>query len=276
MLAAPLSDRARRVDSAVFSVIVTTHRRPVELRRALSSVFSTNRTVSEVIVVDDLGAPETGQVIGEFSGKPLRYERRGGPPTPATSRNLGVELARGRYVVFLDDDDEFNQGYLDLLADELAGRGYPKFGYTDWIERKWSTQGGRANFTVTPHCIPDNHAIHVLVGNVVALNAAFIETDFARRFRFDEQLDTHEDWDWIIAVTRAHPAEHIEIFGPIVNTNAQGGGHRNTSGAHGKGPAFRKIFERWPLTDVERAAGLARVRVLVLADLGIAVGEGEV
>lgn len=260
----------------MFSIVVTTHRRPAELRRALQSVFAAGGGVAEVIVVDDLGLAETREALRAFAHRPLRYEHRAGPPGPAASRNLGVALARGRYVLFLDDDDEFDRGYLDMLAGELAARGYPRFGYTNWIKREWGAPGAARRCVATPRWIPENHAVQLLVSNCVALNAVFIDAAFARGFRFNEQLDTHEDWDWLIGVSRAQPAEHVDIFGPIVNVGAQPAGHRNTSGERGKGPAYLQIFARWPLTEAERALGLARYRVLALADLGISVGEDGV
>jgi glycosyltransferase involved in cell wall biosynthesis len=92
------------------SVIITTYKRPLFLRRAVESVL-TQTILAEVIVVDDngLGTPmqlETKSILSDLLDRivylPLQ-ENRGA----CIARNLGAERGKGEYLFFLDDDDEF-------------------------------------------------------------------------------------------------------------------------------------------------------------------------
>lgn len=92
------------------TAVVTTHRRPRDLARALESVLSQTLPVGEVVVVEDGADRETARVVRDASARavpiPVRHVRVSpGSCAPASSRNLGMHLARAEFVAFLDDDD---------------------------------------------------------------------------------------------------------------------------------------------------------------------------
>lgn len=98
-------------DSLV-SVIIPTYNRPDFLRRAIASVRAQEGINYEIIIVDDASDED---LSSEFASAPdvtyLRNKKnRGG----SFSRNRGLEVAKGEYVNFLDDDDEFLPGKLHL------------------------------------------------------------------------------------------------------------------------------------------------------------------
>ena len=86
------------------TAIITTHNRLGLLKRAIKSVYAQTYKEMELIVVDDASTDGTQAYCESL---PLRYlhipkaESRGGNH----ARNLGVRMARGEYVAFLDDDD---------------------------------------------------------------------------------------------------------------------------------------------------------------------------
>ena len=86
------------------SVIITTHNRLALLQRAINSVYSQTYKSIELIVVDDASTDDTSLFCRKQS---FRYvyispkESRGGN----YARNLGIRLAKGTYIAFLDDDD---------------------------------------------------------------------------------------------------------------------------------------------------------------------------
>lgn len=101
------------------SIVVATYNRPAPLRRLLATLA--NQTVDredyEVIVVDD-GSREDATPIGasfkrDMQVTTLRQTNTG----VAIARQRGVERARGRIVIFLDDDmlarDDFVEKHLE-------------------------------------------------------------------------------------------------------------------------------------------------------------------
>ncbi len=84
------------------------------LRVALSSIAAQTTTVgAELIVVDDSGPSEEARALAERFG--ARYEPHSRPLGLNVARNTGVERSTGELVVFVDDDVEVCEGWLDAL-----------------------------------------------------------------------------------------------------------------------------------------------------------------
>lgn len=99
------------------SVVVPVHNRLHLLRRALDTIFAQEgageRFDLDVIIVDDASdAVSERDIRGVIQGSPVRYVRHTVNRGLPGSRNTGIGLARGAYVAFLDDDDEFLPGKL--------------------------------------------------------------------------------------------------------------------------------------------------------------------
>ncbi|MFB8115765.1 glycosyltransferase family 2 protein [Streptomyces sp. NPDC055962] len=73
----------------------------------------------EIVAVDDGSTDGTGEYLEEFAARTaiemrvVRQENSGGPSGP---RNVGLGLARGRYVFFLDADDYFGEEALERMV----------------------------------------------------------------------------------------------------------------------------------------------------------------
>jgi glycosyltransferase involved in cell wall biosynthesis len=107
------------------SVIVPTFNRARDIGRCLESLAQQTFRDFEVLVCDDGSKDNTREIVERFKDRlELQYrweENFGGPARP---RNIGLSLARGEYVAFLDSDDwwmprklEQSVRYLDAGAD---------------------------------------------------------------------------------------------------------------------------------------------------------------
>jgi glycosyltransferase involved in cell wall biosynthesis len=88
------------------SVVVPTHNRAVILRQTIEALLKQDidSTEFEIIVVDDGSTDATPQLAAELRGPGLTFIRREESGGPAAARNLGLRIARGEFVLFLDDD----------------------------------------------------------------------------------------------------------------------------------------------------------------------------
>jgi GT2 family glycosyltransferase len=88
------------------SVIIATAFREATLLRTLEALARQTRRPDEVVVVDGATAPGVGSAVtGKASALGLKIiYKRAGQPSAAAQRNLGVELASGSILLFLDDD----------------------------------------------------------------------------------------------------------------------------------------------------------------------------
>jgi len=89
---------ARPSKSAKISVVIVTYNRNRDCREAVISVFNQRKPPHEVMVGEDLSRVPF-QCAG---GKILRNEMERGL---AACRNLGINLATGDIIAFIDDDD---------------------------------------------------------------------------------------------------------------------------------------------------------------------------
>lgn len=93
--------------SPVVSVVIPTHNRATLLKRAVMSVLAQTYERFEVIIVDDASTDATTEMIESFSDPRVRYLRHETNEHASASRNTGSRSASGRYVAYLDDDDEW-------------------------------------------------------------------------------------------------------------------------------------------------------------------------
>jgi GT2 family glycosyltransferase len=102
------------------SVIIPTLDRPKLLSKCLQTLVASFPQDAETIVVSDGGTVSLEPYIEPFvESLRLRYVRaphRG----PAAARNYGLEVARGRIVLFTDDDCQPRPGWVASLASGVS------------------------------------------------------------------------------------------------------------------------------------------------------------
>jgi len=93
----------------LFSIILPTRNRASMLQRAVSSVLRQSLAEFELIIIDDAS-------MEPCSGLPqdprIRIIRNDALLGAAAARNRGIDAARGTYISFLDDDDEYLSSFL--------------------------------------------------------------------------------------------------------------------------------------------------------------------
>ena len=91
-------------------MIIPTHNRVDSCTRAIESALAQTLPPLEVIVCDDRSTDGTEAAISALAANDerVRYFRRtNGPRGPGATRNRALQEARGEFVAFLDDDDEW-------------------------------------------------------------------------------------------------------------------------------------------------------------------------
>jgi glycosyltransferase involved in cell wall biosynthesis len=101
------------------TVIIPTFNRANLLPRAVESVRRQQFQDFEILVIDDASIDSTSKVCESFGEPRLRYIRHPVNQGIAAARNTGVSNALGRYIAFLDDDDEWLPAKLRRQVDVL-------------------------------------------------------------------------------------------------------------------------------------------------------------
>ncbi len=106
-----------------FSIVIATYNREKLIVRAIDSVLNQDSDNWELIVVDDCSTDDTKTLIKPFLvDNRISYFKTDKNSGVAKARNVGIIKAKGKYITFLDSDDEFKTNHLssrfEILKDE--------------------------------------------------------------------------------------------------------------------------------------------------------------
>ena len=107
----------------MISVIIPVYNAEPYLNRCIDSVLASAYSDFEIILVNDGSTDCSPEICRAYAENDIRVvflsqENRG----VSSARNLGLEAARGEWIVFLDSDDFITDDYLSLTADKAYGQ----------------------------------------------------------------------------------------------------------------------------------------------------------
>lgn len=90
----------------LFSIIIPIYNVEPYLKRCVDSVLAQTYTNYEIILVDDGSPDNCGQICDEYASQydnitVVHQENKG----LSAARNVGMDLAQGEYIIFIDSDD---------------------------------------------------------------------------------------------------------------------------------------------------------------------------
>lgn len=106
------------------SIIIPTFNIEKDIERAIGSLI--NQTIGfenlEVIIVDDCSTDNTKEIILSYEKeyeniKPIFLENNSG--SAGKPRNIGIQYATSKYIMFLDNDDEYVNDACEILYDTI-------------------------------------------------------------------------------------------------------------------------------------------------------------
>ncbi|HNW82992.1 MAG TPA: glycosyltransferase [bacterium] len=181
------------MEKSLISVIIPVFNRPVQIKKAVDSVLCQSYKNFECIIINDGSTDETLDVLKEY-GKKIKIittENHG----VSAARNTGVKNASGKYLAFLDSDDEWKPKKLEKQLFHLIQGNY-RVAQTEEI---WIRNGKFLNKT-KKHIKPvDDIFIPSLDICMVSPSTVIMEkTLFEDYSGFDETLAVCEDYDlWL-------------------------------------------------------------------------------
>ena len=90
------------------SIIIPTYNREKYILNSIQSILNQTLFDIEIIIIDDCSNDNTDKIIKSIKDNRIKYiklKKRQGAPY---ARNLGIKLARGRFISFQDSDDIYH------------------------------------------------------------------------------------------------------------------------------------------------------------------------
>lgn len=104
------------------SVVIPVYNREKTIKRCIDSVVNQTYPVFEIIMVDDGSTDKTLDIVKEEYGDKITIIRQKHKGAQA-ARNAGIRAAQGKYIGFLDSDDEWMPNKIELQVQELQKNG---------------------------------------------------------------------------------------------------------------------------------------------------------
>jgi glycosyltransferase involved in cell wall biosynthesis len=197
----------------IFSIIIPCYNQGEFLSDCLLSILNDLFTELEVIVVNDGSADNTKSIAEKFEVRDSRIKVISQVNQGLSSaRNVGMRLATGQYLLFLDADDWIEKGFLSRLDREIkCNSGFELYGFGYGY---WDKPGGNC-YHVHNSGIDGVIYPKVLTTNIGPCHAQVIDREFAKSIgEFDTTLRSCEDWDfWMRAGKMGAKLHYLPILG---------------------------------------------------------------
>lgn len=213
------ADKQMTVSKPLVSAIITTHNRANLLPRAIDSVIIQSYPNVELIVVDDGSTDETPEILQKYEGQfPLFSTGKGSEVAqnqrsfrhiqndtslgaPA-ARNKGIQIANGKFIAGLDDDDEWHEDRIAELVAAYANKFSCITSDVKMIYPKSEAAWKKKNVIDLDTLLFTNQ-----VGNqVLVLRDRLVEVG-----GFDEELSAAQDYDlWIRLCAEFGPVKNVQ------------------------------------------------------------------
>lgn len=105
----------------MISIIIPFYNAKETLPYCLNSIMSQSYKNYELILIDDGSDDDSIHICNSYKTKIknftlLKSEKRG----QGSARNLGIEVAKGKYITFIDSDDVIHPQFLEILYDSIT------------------------------------------------------------------------------------------------------------------------------------------------------------
>jgi len=224
------------------SVIIPTYNRARLVSRAIQSVLNQTYQNLELIVIDDASTDNTEEVVKDFKDNRIRYichdENKGG----ATARNTGIKTAKGKYIAFLDSDDEWLSEKLEKQFNLLQG--LPEsVGVVYSLYFSKDDEIGlikRVDFET----YKGNVFRHLLEGWCPSITSAALLTlrCLQKSGMFDENLPSFQDYDLWLRVAQNY---HFDFIHEPLVINHQHAGSRVASDYNPRIRGLELFLKKW-------------------------------
>lgn len=118
----------RQTDQKLVSIIIPVYNKEKYIADSINSVLAQTYPDWELILVDDCSTDRSPEIIRNYmkTDERVRYTRLEQNSGAAVARNKALEIARGRYVAFIDADDIWLPQKLEKQIDFLTriGQGF--------------------------------------------------------------------------------------------------------------------------------------------------------
>jgi glycosyltransferase involved in cell wall biosynthesis len=193
------------------SVVIPTYNYGRFIERAISSVLSQSYQDYEIIVVDDASTDDTKKNINQLIDKRIKYFRHDLNRGPSAARNTGIQYSQGKFIAFLDSDDEWLPDKLhhqvNLLSNSAPDVGLVYCGVQsiNSITSKITNIYPKFRGNIFEPLL-DANIISGCDSSLIIRREIFNELGL-----FDENMESSEDWDMWLRISQFYKIDYVDM-----------------------------------------------------------------
>lgn len=201
------------------SVIIPTHNRPELVGLAISSVLNQTYNDLELIVVDVGLEKRADQIANGFNDSRLTYIKSDRELNGSAARNVGIKRAKGEFIAFLDDDDEWLPEKLAVQMREFENTSQDvgfcfsaTIGVYEDRNEEARVYSGARNYL--------EEILFQLKGflNVTLIVKKYVFDDVGF---FDEEMPSHQETELLVRIAKKYKG--LGVNRPLVRVNMKKG-----------------------------------------------------
>ncbi|WP_064791770.1 glycosyltransferase family 2 protein [Shewanella woodyi] len=189
------------MESSLVSTIIPTYNRADNLCRAIDSALNQTHKYIEVIVVDDNDPLSEARAETEYLMQKyllndnVKYVKHLENKNGAAARNTGISASFGKYIAFLDDDDEWEPNKIEKQVEYLKGNHI--YGGCYCLSKKY--MGGN-KFYSTKYKVEGNLMFDLLsLKSEIYTPTLLLRKEFVNNIGgFDESFIRHQDFELLV------------------------------------------------------------------------------
>lgn len=183
-----------RPQDEIVSIIMPVYNASRSVERAISSVLKQLYKNFELIIIDDGSTDSTRKILRQYDKNLKLVCHFCDHSGVARARNLGLSLAKGKYIAYLDSDNEWYPEHLLLMVNQL--RDFPEINLAYCAEEIYNNEiFEKIRFRLFNRSFLENT-------NYIDINSVVHKRKlYERRGGFDVALKRLEDWDLMLRYT---------------------------------------------------------------------------
>lgn len=205
---------SKQAGKSMISVIIPLYNKEAIVKRSIESVLTQNYEDFEIIVVNDGSTDKSAEIVRKIKDSRVRLiEQTNGGPSKA--RNTGVKNAKGKWILFLDADDELLPDALQYFDRAIKQNPSISFICAPFYRQIQGKESLTYNYAEK---IIDNPFREYYLGRFFPRTGAFVcKREQCKQVLFDERIRRFEDLEWLFRIYRQ--ALVVTIKEPVLKNN---------------------------------------------------------
>jgi glycosyltransferase involved in cell wall biosynthesis len=177
------------MDNIFFSIIIPTYNRELYIRDTIMSVLGQTFTNFEILIIDNYSTDNTVAIVESFKDNRIFFHQNHQNFERCYSRNRGIALSKGEFILLLDSDDLFEPNHLQEWYEFIIQLNSPEKVF--YVSEKKILLNDRIE--VQYNTILKEHPVTYFFQNPILPGQVCIPSIIAKNYSFRNDLLIFED-----------------------------------------------------------------------------------